>query len=218
MKPVSLATLSLFLLSCGGNTNDRPSADTSQVSQSTAEQSDDFYENGSKLIKGYFNNDTTTNTWVQAVSEDGKFRIRFPFQPIEDSEIQLSDGKKLNVRSFDLDIRKTKFRDDNLGYMIAYIDANQLFPDRTFDEFADDQSNTIIEGSGAKILWENELKVKGGKGRERVFIVNEPEKLQMRQRLIHYKDRVYVLGVITDYEHLFNYEISNFFRSLEFIN
>jgi len=220
MKPVYLM-LFPFLTACTNVTENKNGAEDSNKADSTLSitSDNDFYRNGAKLISGYYNADSTTITWITITSGNKNFKIKFPFQPTNDTTTQIIDDQKIQIYSYHLNIRTSKLKDNNLGYSFSYHNRYKfVVNDATFDDLVKSEISEIEKTTNCKFQSQVMLKVSGAQGRELLYIFEGPDRMQIRERIIQYKKSVYKLIVITDCDRLFNYEISNFFKSFELLN
>ena len=83
----------------------------------------------------------TATEWVDLKSPDGKFAMKFPRKPTPQSQV-VKDGPHITLHMYVYDA--SKYKDDNLGYVMMYCDYPK---DMVSSDFRDEIVDTILNGS-----------------------------------------------------------------------
>ena len=181
--------------------------------------SDNFYTNSPAILNSCsFSADSATKNRVEVKSTDGNFRIKFPYEPKQETDKRFLDEFEIKTIIYNLDIPKSGLIDNNLVYAISYSKDIKMSYYHSFDGYVKAQIAGNIRDVHAQLKSDKKLKLrKGAQGREQLYVLKGMS-IEIKYRIIVFKNVIYTLSVATDKNHYNNAEASEFFNSFEFIN
>lgn len=154
--------------------------------------------------------------WVDFVSKEGRFKVKMPKQPVHSTQ-SVSVKPPIKMHQFIYDA--TKYKDENLTYLVMYCDYPS---DQVNSDFRDEIVDTIMKGSlegAAKemegkllSLTRNDYKEFPGR-RAKYDIQNGQGICYMNEYLIH--NRMYLLMALCEPKADSNASLARFFNSFE---
>ena len=157
--------------------------------------------------------------WVNFQSKEGRFSLKFPRQPVTESQTADRSGVHINMHMFIYDA--SKFKDDNAVYLAMYCD----YPDTLVNsDFKDEIVDTIMKGSlqgmaesmDGKILSMVKSNYHDFPGRlVKMNLKSGEGYAYVKMYLVH--NRMYMLEVLCDPKNDHNASIDKYFDSFALI-